>query len=172
MLHGSDNYPPIVLPPDAQVLRSDGGMDALQEYLKNRAPDEAADYNTYQRNRERLLGKVWERQFFAMLATLLLLFCIPLWESLIEPLSEMFGKTASAISTGSDGSSGIAGGLFNLFVQVGSGAVSLLGSVVGALKSVTPSYVAPYLESLHHSLCLVFVPHLHRPKNLIIFSVL
>ena len=78
-----------------------------------------------------------------MLATLLLLLFIPLWKSLIEPLSEVFGKTAWSMPRGSDGSSIVAGGLVNLFVQVGSGAVSLFGSVVGALKSVTPSYVAP-----------------------------
>ena len=31
MLYGSDNYAPIFLPPDAQVLRSDGGMETLQD---------------------------------------------------------------------------------------------------------------------------------------------
>lgn len=134
-------------------------MEPLQDYIKNRATEEAADYKTYQWNRERLLDKLWERQFyyFAMLATLLLLLFIPLWKSLIEPLSEVFGKTAWSMPSGSDGPSIVAGGLVNLFVQVGSGAVTLFGSVVGALKSITPSYLASYLESLHYHPVVVTV---------------
>jgi uncharacterized protein (DUF2235 family) len=141
MLYGSDNYAPIVLSPDAQVLRSDAGMERLQGYIKNRATEEAADHKTYQWNRERLLDKVWERQFyyFAMLATLLLLLFIPLWESLIDPLS-------------------VAAGVSDLFVKDGgSAAINLFGSFVGALKSVMPSYFAPYLESLHYHPFVIIV---------------
>ena len=86
VLNGTDNYAPITLPHDAQVLGSDGEKQALLEYIGSRATVGAQDSESYQIRREAIFDKVWSRQlyYFSVLAALLLLLSLPLWEGLID----------------------------------------------------------------------------------------
>lgn len=130
MLHGSDNYVPFVLPPSTQVLRADGMSEPLPDYI-NRWMQPAADKETYERNRDRLLDKVWLRQggYFSMLAALLALLFLPLWQTFIPEVSNRLTRIPAQV---------------------------LFGPLAGALKMVMPSYIGPYLDAVrYHPLVVI-----------------
>jgi Uncharacterized alpha/beta hydrolase domain (DUF2235) len=142
ILDGSDNYAPVNLPHDAKVLRADREAVQLQDYLKIRSASPRSSPekvpSNYQEKQEHLLNLVLRRQacYFLMLFALLLLVSIPMWEGLIGSLNLSSGGNSSFFVS-------------NLANELEDAGVSFFGAVVGALKYVTPSYLAPYLDSLH-----------------------
>jgi hypothetical protein len=130
ILDGSDSYAPVNLPYDAKVLRADQAVVPLKEYLEIRSTHSRSGpraVSGYQTKQEHLLNLVLRRQacYFLLLFMLLVLVSMPVWDPVISSVSN------SLLSSADDG----LGAFF--------------GPVVGALKFVTPSYIAPYLDCLH-----------------------
>ena len=72
-----------------------------------------------------------------------------MWEGVLEPVNEWLGHLVGAQEGGFASASTIADTLSNWGKSGLNGLGTFFGGITGAIKSVTPSYLAPYLNSLH-----------------------
>lgn len=162
IVHGSDNYAPISLPDDIQISLPDGSQfaDTLNAGFRQIAGrDDAISSSSAPLNAHRMrraceaienlqkpsrtdinlaLDLVWLRRvnYFATITLLGLLVLLP-WlgdsiERCLRWLASLIGS--SRVNSGID--------------AIGGGAANFFRGIVDSLQAVTPSYVAPYWQSL------------------------